>query len=58
MSTPTPEPVVTLDEAARLAKFAGILDRETVASFHRWFAEETLALRSTPDLADNLKDDE
>ena len=58
MSTPTPEPVVTLDEAARLAKFAGIVDRETVASFHRWFTEETLALRSTPDLADHLKDDE
>ena len=58
MSTPALEPVITLDDAARLAKIAGIHDRETVETFHRWFAEETRALRITPDIADHLKDDE
>ena len=58
MSSSIPEPVVTLDDAARLAKFAGVDDMETVASLHRWFEEETPVIRSTPDLADHLKDDE
>jgi len=58
MSTSALEPVITLHDASRLAKIAGIHDRETVETFHRWFAEETRALRSTPDIADHLKDDE
>ena len=58
MSAPIPEPVMTLDDAARLAKIAGVDDMERVASLHRWFEKETPVLRSTPDLADHLKDDE
>ena len=58
MSTSALEPVITLHDASRLAKIAGIHDRVTVETFHRWFAEETRALRSTPDIADHLKDDE
>ena len=58
MSAPIPEPVLTLDDAARLAKIAGVDDVDTVTSLHRWFEEETPGLRSTPDLADHLKDDE
>ena len=58
MSSTTPAPAITIDDATSLAKMAGVHDVNHVASLHRWFEAEALELRNIPDLADKLKGDE